>query len=108
MRSYTLSNTRPIVIAIYGGFNLSEKAKTTIAHIRNLPPTEQSLLAAEQHARENRDSDSLILAIKLLGAKEASAENCMLKVVDIPSDVEWEISECYGVEWVSEKHRTWK
>lgn len=31
-----------------------------------------------------------------------------LKVVDIPDDVEWEIEEKDGDEWVSEKHRRWQ
>jgi hypothetical protein len=31
-----------------------------------------------------------------------------LKVVDIPDDVEWQIGEYDGLEWVAEKHRTWR
>lgn len=31
----------------------------------------------------------------------------MLILEDIPDDVEWEIEEYDGLEWVSEKHRTW-
>ena len=30
-----------------------------------------------------------------------------LKVVEIPDDVEWEIEEYDGNEWVSEVHRCW-
>jgi hypothetical protein len=30
-----------------------------------------------------------------------------LKVVDVPDDVDWEIGEYDGTEWVAEKHRTW-
>ena len=30
-----------------------------------------------------------------------------LEVVDIPDDVEWQIEEYDGNEWVAEKHRTW-
>jgi hypothetical protein len=30
-----------------------------------------------------------------------------LKVVEIPNDVEWQIEEYDGAEWVAEKHRTW-
>jgi hypothetical protein len=30
-----------------------------------------------------------------------------LKVVTIPGDVDWEIGEYDGMEWVAEKHRTW-
>lgn len=30
-----------------------------------------------------------------------------LSVVDVPDDVEWQIMEYDGLEWVAEKHRTW-
>jgi hypothetical protein len=30
-----------------------------------------------------------------------------LKVVEIPDDVEWQIEEYDGAEWIAEKHRTW-
>jgi len=30
-----------------------------------------------------------------------------LEIVEIPDDIEWEIEEYDGNEWVSEKHRTW-
>tara|TARA_B100000949_G_scaffold213979_1_gene209196 strand:+ start:514 stop:828 length:315 start_codon:yes stop_codon:yes gene_type:complete len=33
--------------------------------------------------------------------------NANLKVVEIPDDVEWEIADYDGKEWVAEKHRTW-
>ena len=31
-----------------------------------------------------------------------------LKVIEIPDDVDWEIQEYDGVEWVAEKHRRWE
>jgi len=30
-----------------------------------------------------------------------------LKIVEIPDDVDWDIEEYDGKEWVSENHRTW-
>jgi hypothetical protein len=30
-----------------------------------------------------------------------------LKIVEIPDDVEWQIEEYDGLEWVAEKHKTW-
>jgi hypothetical protein len=30
-----------------------------------------------------------------------------LKVVEIPDDVQWQIEEYDGKEWIAEKHRTW-
>jgi hypothetical protein len=39
---------------------------------------------------------------------EAANGRCAeLKVVEIPDDVEWQIEEYDGLEWVAEKHRTW-
>jgi hypothetical protein len=31
-----------------------------------------------------------------------------LKVVESPDDVEWEIEEYDGIEWIAEVHRTWE
>ena len=53
-----------------------------------------------------RDDPSLIRIVEELGA-DASGSCAELKIVEIPADVEWEISEYDGNEWVSEKHRRW-
>ena len=51
-----------------------------------------------------RDDANLIKVVKTL--KERSNTNVSsLKIVEIPDDVEWEIEEYDGNEWVSEKHR---
>ena len=49
-----------------------------------------------------RDDPALVQAVE-----EAGIYSTELKVVEIPDDVEWEIEEYDGAEWVSEKHRTW-
>ena len=38
---------------------------------------------------------------------EANGHGAELKVVAIPDDVRWQISDMSGVEHVSEVHRTW-
>ena len=53
-----------------------------------------------------RDDPFLCKVVDDLGA-EANGKFADLKVVDIPADVEWEIQEYDGNEWVAEKHRTW-
>jgi hypothetical protein len=53
-----------------------------------------------------RDDPILIKTIKLLGNK-ADSKYSKLKIVKIPIDIEWNIEEYDGSEWVSEKHRTW-
>ena len=54
-----------------------------------------------------RDDPVLVRVIEELG-KEANGPHADLKVVDVPSDVEWTIEEYDGAEWVAEKHRTWQ
>ena len=107
MRSYTLSTNKQIVIAQFGGFHLSEKAKTFIATVKNYELNANSLETAAQFAKENRDSDALVLCLKLLGSMDSSANGCFLKIAEVPYDVEWYIEELNGKETIVEKHRTW-
>jgi hypothetical protein len=53
-----------------------------------------------------RDHPLLVQCVKELGER---AFGCYseLKIIEIPDDIEWEIEEYDGKEWVSEKHRTW-
>lgn len=53
-----------------------------------------------------RDDAVLIQVVEELG-KDADNRYSELKVVEIPDDVEWQIDEYDGAEWVAEKHRTW-
>jgi hypothetical protein len=53
-----------------------------------------------------RDDPILIQVIEELG-EFADGRHAELKIVEIPDDVEWQIDEYDGVEWVAEKHRTW-
>ena len=53
-----------------------------------------------------RDDPYLVQVVEELGAR-ANGRHAELKVVEIPADVDWEIDEYDGSEWVSEKHRRW-
>lgn len=53
-----------------------------------------------------RDESALVQVIEELG-DAASGKFAKLRVVEIPDDVEWQIEEYDGLEWVAEKHRTW-
>ncbi|MED4883131.1 hypothetical protein [Bacillus smithii] len=54
-----------------------------------------------------RNDPDLIAVVEELG-EEANTEYSMLKIVEIPDDVEWIIEDDgSGHEWVAEKHRTW-
>jgi hypothetical protein len=54
----------------------------------------------------SRDDPVLIEVIEELG-DAANGDCAELAIVEIPDDVEWEISEYDGREHVAEKHRTW-
>jgi hypothetical protein len=56
-----------------------------------------------------RDDKLLIEVIKELRVEKASGHSCILKIVEIPDDVKWEIEENdMGAEWISEIHRRWE
>ena len=52
-------------------------------------------------------NDSALIQLVEENASVYAGRHATLKVVDIPDDVEWEIEEYDGVEWIAEKHRTW-
>jgi hypothetical protein len=54
----------------------------------------------------NRDDKILVKVVEELGSK-ANGEYASLTIADIPDDVEWQIEEYDGNEWVAEVHRTW-
>lgn len=56
---------------------------------------------------EKRDNKLLIETIEELGEEESSGRMAKIKIIEIPDDVEWELSEYDGIETVHEKHRSW-
>ena len=53
-----------------------------------------------------RDDPALVKTVMDLG-KKANGKHAELKIVEIPDDVDWEITEYDGLEQVEEKHRIW-
>lgn len=53
-----------------------------------------------------RDHPLLIKCVETLGEK-ANGSCAKLKIVEIPADVDYEVEEYDGQEWIAEKHRTW-
>jgi len=53
-----------------------------------------------------RDDAALVQVVEEMGEK-SSSRFADLKVVEIPDDVDWEISEYDGNEHVAEAHRAW-
>ncbi len=87
-------DTRKIVVnACYGGYSLSPRAL-------------HALGLNEYADAPARDDPELVALVESMG--EGAAGPCaLLKVVEIPADVDWEIQEHDGQEWVAERHRTW-
>ena len=54
----------------------------------------------------SRTDKFLVEAVEKLG-KKASGRCANLKVIEIPDNIEWEISEYDGYEHIAEKHETW-
>jgi hypothetical protein len=54
----------------------------------------------------DRDDPVLVQVVRELG-KAVNSRFSDLKVIEIPADVEWQIEEYDGREWIAEKHRTW-
>jgi len=56
----------------------------------------------------SRTDPALIEIIEEFGSDKISSTYSLLKIVEIPDDVEWIIEESEeGIEWISEKHRIW-
>jgi len=54
-----------------------------------------------------RDDLRIVQVVEELG--DAASGKCAdLKVVEIPNDAKWQIEEYDGIEWIAEKHKTWR
>jgi hypothetical protein len=84
----------------HGGFGLSELATEKYKKLTNNTDPNFYDLAIP------RDCFLLIKLVEKLG-EDVNTRFSNLKVVEIPDDVDWEIAEYDGFEWVAEKHRTW-
>ena len=87
-----------IINTCYGGFGLSEEALTLF--------NERSGTVNTYERDITRNNPILVEIVEQLG-EAADGGHAELKVVDIPDDVQWQIEEYDGNEWVAEKHRTW-
>lgn len=59
------------------------------------------------HLDVERNDPTLVEVVEEMG-QAANGTYAELSIVEIPDDVEWEIEEYDGIEWVAEKHRTWR
>lgn len=108
--------TKKIVVNCrYGGFSISRKCaefmaergnKQALAELADGTPFSGYGHSESFRDEYPRDCPDLIAAVEQLG-EGADGSFAKLVIVEIPADVDWEIEEYDGREWVSEKHRTW-
>jgi hypothetical protein len=105
-----------LINACYGGFGLSDEAIMMYGDVKKWNLQKHGTCWYMDGIQDNdhfvscysipRDDRELIAVVEALGEK-ASGEFSRLRIVEIPDDVNWEIHEYDGKEWVAEVHRTW-
>ncbi|MBM3453530.1 MAG: hypothetical protein FJX80_00125 [Bacteroidetes bacterium] len=114
--------TRKILINKgYRGFGLSDKAVELYLNKKGIKFRTEKKSSAfsdrrfifyidkEYFSEHDLKRDDLVLieTVEELGIEEASDSYGLLKIVEIPHDVEWTLQDYDGNEWIAEKHRTW-
>lgn len=120
-----------VINKCYGGFSLSDKGMLRLAelmgfqavkssghfgnsyswihpiysgNINDIPTGDQEELI---YVRDiPRDDENLVKVVEELG-NEANGFCAELRIVEIPDDVNFEVEEYDGMEWIAETHRTW-
>jgi|AntAceMinimDraft_6_1070360.scaffolds.fasta_scaffold06520_5 hypothetical protein len=92
--------TELVINVCHGGFGISPNAEAEYCFLANITDPEWNSRTIA------RDDPILVQIVKNMG-EGADGIYSSLKIVEIPSDVEWVIGEYDGLEWVAEKHRTW-
>jgi hypothetical protein len=108
----------------FGGFGLSDKAFEALLKRKGIEfeIAESEFGCSNYYAKghagddeyfisqyeyyEPRNDPDLIAVIEEFG-DDAHGWAAVLKIVEIPDDVEWQIEEYDGREHIAEKHRTW-
>lgn len=94
----------------HGGFSLSDEADILIDSLQRVfkiidPKATWQILNLDR-INYLRNSPFLVYAVEKLRDR-ANGKFAALKVVEIPVDVDWQIDDYDGKEWVAETHRTW-
>ena len=126
----TNAKIKILINGCYGGFGLSDEACEWLIKNKKwkvteyakggkgykdkkakLVKTNDKLYGKYWVLKDNDDvriDKDVIECVETIGSKKASSGHAKLRVIEIPSDVEWEIDEYDGIEHVAEKHRTWR
>lgn len=114
---------RVVINSCYGGFSLSHEAILRYHELQGQPiywrNTEYAdifLYYTDSQMAETsawydrdlaRDDPYLVRVVQELGSEAAGGSMSVLKIVEIPESVIWQIQDYDGQEWIAEKHRTW-
>ena len=108
--------TQIVINKTHGGFHLTDEAIATYAHrkmkvIIKIGKSHyfDGIKDSDHHFNPRcipRDDPDLIQTVLILNTR-FSTKLPNLKIVEIPSDVNWVIEDYDGVEWVAEVHRRW-
>ncbi len=90
--------TKIVINRCYGGFSISKAACEELG--------KEWDGYGYLFDRDQRTDPALVACVEKLG-EAANGAHAKLTVVEIPDDVEWEISAYDGIETVAEVHRTW-
>jgi hypothetical protein len=91
-----------VINTVHGGFGLSDRAERLFKEHTGLA---NSYLLLDSEI--SRDDPVVVDIVRELGEK-ANGRFANLKIVEVPYGVDWQIEEYDGLEWVAEKHRTWR
>lgn len=89
-----------VINSDYGGYSLSDECRQMLGITSND--------RWKDGAYKIRTNPKLIKLMETKGSKWCGGYFSSLKIVEIPDDVDWELQEFDGKEWIAEKHRTWR
>lgn len=93
--------TKVVINSCHGGFGLSEEAEKQYRQYKMIEKDTDWY-----YWDIPRDDPYLVQIVEQMGS-DADGRFAKLKIVNIPDDVEWQIDEYDGLEWIAEKHQTW-
>lgn len=89
-----------VINVCYGGFGLSTLAEAKLTELGS--KTDFETISAKKF----RTNPKLIAVVEELGT-DANSSSANLRIIEIPTDINYHIVEHAGYEHIAENHRTW-
>ena len=97
-----------VINRCYGGFGLSDECSEALGGVRQETGWGHYYeFPANKYKTDLRTDPRLIELMEQKGSKWCSGDFAKLKIVEIPDDIDYYISDYDGMEAVEETHRTW-